>query len=88
MLHDHFAQLIAANRDFPCDGCGGKLMVPDDPGELTAEDRTRLEQFFHGGPFYCDACYDTAPPCGACGWHVDDEHLGEHIRKEHSKGTS
>ena len=85
-LHDHFARLIAANRNFPCDGCGGNLLVPDDHGELAPADRARLEQFFSGGPFYCDSCYETAPPCGACGWHVDDDHLRDHMQKVHAKG--
>ena len=41
---------------------GAWLRAPDD------ETRHRLEQFFLGGPLYCDPCYEKAPTCGDCGW--------------------
>jgi hypothetical protein len=83
-VHDHYAPLIVANRNHPCDGCGGEMPVPDDTGELAPEDRDRLEQFFRGGPLYCDTCYRTAPPCDECGWHIGDDRIGEHKRVAHT----
>src|SRR5581483_7501651 len=66
-VHDHYAPLLEklAHR-----GCGGELDLPRDSGELDAETRSRLEQFFLGGPLYCDGCYDKAPECSDCGWHI------------------
>src|SRR5437016_6513196 len=55
-VHDHYAPLIKSNSSRSCDGCGDKLPMPYDPGALAADDRSRLEQFFHGGPLYCDDC--------------------------------
>src|SRR5438552_190945 len=51
-LHDHYAPLIQRQNLRSCDGCGDELPLPRDPGDLSTENRTRLEQFFHGGPFY------------------------------------
>src|SRR5260370_27076952 len=53
-VHDHFAPLLAQISAHNCDGCGHELHVPLEPGELSREDRDRLEQFFLGGPLYCD----------------------------------
>src|SRR5690348_4146008 len=53
-LHDHYAPLLAQLSSRHCDGCGDELPLPRDGGDLSAEDRSRLEQFFHGGPLYCD----------------------------------
>lgn len=83
-IHDHYAPLIDANRTKGCLHCGGKLQLSGDPSELCPEDRARLEQFLLGGPLYCDTCYHTAPPCGACGWHIDRDHISEHMRLAHS----
>jgi len=82
-VHDHFAPLLGQMNSRDCDGCGHKLHVPLEAGELTDEDKARLEQFFKGGPLYCDGCYVKAPSCGDCGWHVDTDHIAEHQRKEH-----
>jgi hypothetical protein len=49
--------------------------LSDDPGCLRPEDRARLEQFFMGGPLYCDDGYHTAPPCSECGRHIDMDHV-------------
>jgi hypothetical protein len=84
-VHDHYAPLIFANRNHPCAGCGGDLPVPEDTGELAPEDRERLEQFFLGGPLYCDSCFRTAPPCGECGWHIDKDSVGDHMRLAHTE---
>jgi len=66
-----------------CDGCGHEMSLPRDPGDLSEEDRTRLEQFFHGGPLYCDGCYEKAPTCDDCGWHIAPERVAEHHRQVH-----
>src|SRR5438552_11446420 len=49
-VHDHYAPLLKEISTRNCDGCGDSLPLPNDPGVLTHEDRSRLEQFFHGGP--------------------------------------
>ena len=82
-VHDHFAPLLARFSAIRCDACGDKLAMPLDPGELADEDRTRLEQFFLGGPFYCGGCYDKAPSCDDCGWHIQADRAAEHHRKVH-----
>jgi hypothetical protein len=81
--HDHYAPLLASWVSKACDGCGGAMSLPRDPGELSAEDQTRLEQFFHGGPLYCDPCYDKAPSCTDCGWHIAKGHEKEHKKHAH-----
>ncbi|HZZ82252.1 MAG TPA: hypothetical protein VFE62_27385 [Gemmataceae bacterium] len=76
--HDHYAPLIATWSQHNCDGCGDKLALPRDPGELSHEDQHRLEQYFKGGPLLCDPCYEKAPPCDDCGWHITPDKAGEH----------
>jgi hypothetical protein len=78
-LHDHYRRLNLRS----CDGCGHELPLPAEPGDLSTEDRERLEQFFHGGPFYCDDCYDKAPTCDDCGWHIAEDRVAEHQRQAH-----
>lgn len=82
-VHDHYAPLIAAEFSHKCDGCGDELALPRDPAELSRDDRGRLEQFFHGGPLYCDGCYEKAPECDDCDWHIAPERVAEHHRKAH-----
>jgi hypothetical protein len=84
-VHDHYAPLLSRLNSRQCDGCGDKLALPRDPGDLAPEDRERLEQFFHGGPLYCDGCYDQAPPCGDCGWHIAEDRVAEHQRQAHTE---
>ena len=84
-IHDHFAPLIQSNRSHPCAGCGDGQFLPNDPGELRLEDRARLEQFSMGGPLYCDACYHAALPCEDCGWHIDQDHLSDHVHFSHAQ---
>src|SRR3989441_2191463 len=60
-VHDHYAPLLTRFNSRDCDGCGDKLPLPLEPGDLAPEDRSRLEQFFRGGPLYCDGCYDKPP---------------------------
>lgn len=68
-----------------CAGCGDELTVPFeiDTGELTEEDRERMQQFFFGGPLYCNTCFEKAPTCGECGWHVDPEQFSQHHQQAH-----
>lgn len=84
-IHDHYAPLLAKFDSRDCDGCGHTLPLPRDPGDLTPEDRARMEQFFHGGPLYCDGCYDKAPTCGECGWHITQDHVAEHHQQAHGE---
>lgn len=82
-VHDHYAPLLAQLNSRSCDGCGDNLPLPRDPGELAADDSARLEQFFHGGPLYCDHCYDKAPTCDDCGWHIAPDKAAEHHKQAH-----
>src|SRR5258708_28973111 len=66
-MHDHYQSMLTSWRSRHCDGCGDSLSLPQDPGDLPNEDHVRLEQFFKGGPLYCDPCFDKAPLCGDCG---------------------
>ena len=81
-VHDHFAPLLAQFKSRSCDGCGHELNVPLD-AELDADSRARLEQFFLGGPLYCDGCYEKAPSCDDCGWHISPDRAAEHARTAH-----
>src|SRR6266849_3283922 len=82
-VHDHYLRLLEQVHSGHCDGCGDEMEVPRESSELAAEDRERLEQFFHGGPLYCDGCYDKAPTCDDCGWHIVPERVAEHQRLAH-----
>ena len=82
-VHDHYAPLLARFSSRSCDGCGHELNLPLDPGELDSESRARLEQFFLGGPLYCDGCYEKAPTCDDCGWHINPDRVAEHLRTAH-----
>lgn len=77
-LHDHYVAMLPRISKHSCDGCGEEVAVHADPGELAADDRSRLEQFFHGGPIYCDDCYEKAPACTDCGWHIREEQAAAH----------
>jgi hypothetical protein len=77
-LHKHFEPLLAKFGQRSCDGCGEKGSILLEPGEISPEDRKRLEQFFHGGPYYCDDCYEKAPACDDCGWHLTAEQAVKH----------
>src|SRR4051794_19025480 len=83
-LHDHYAPILARVSEKACESCGDRAAVlPSDPGELPPEARTRLEQFFHGGPFYCGPCYHKAAACGDCGWHIAPDQVKKHQRAAH-----
>jgi hypothetical protein len=82
-VHDHYAALLQEFNRGHCDGCGNELPLPQEPDELNADDRARLEQFFHGGPLFCDGCYEKAPACDDCGWHIPSDRVDEHHRQAH-----
>lgn len=84
-VHDHFAPLLAQYNHRSCDGCGDDLPLPREPDELAEDDRNRLEQFFRGGPLYCDPCYEKAATCNNCGWHIAPEEIAEHHRQAHAE---
>jgi ssDNA-binding Zn-finger/Zn-ribbon topoisomerase 1 len=82
-VHDHFAPLLKQLGSRECDSCGHALQLPLEAGELNDDDRVRLEQFFLGGPLYCDGCFEKAPTCTDCGWHIDPRRIAEHHRLAH-----
>ena len=82
-VHDHYAPLLKQFDAHSCDGCGNEMHLPLEPGDLAEEDRTRLEQFFLGGPLYCDGCYEQVPACSDCGWHIAPEDVADHLRQAH-----
>jgi ssDNA-binding Zn-finger/Zn-ribbon topoisomerase 1 len=82
-VHDHYAPLLKEFSSRNCDSCGHQLNLPLDSGELDDESRSRLEQFFLGGPLYCDGCYEKAPSCDDCGWHITADRVAEHHRQAH-----
>jgi hypothetical protein len=82
-VHDHYLRLLEQFHSGHCDGCGDEMEVPRESSDLAPDDRSRLEQFFHGGPLYCDGCYDKAPTCDDCGWHIAPEGVAEHQRLAH-----
>ena len=82
-VHDHFVPLMSSLSARECDGCGTHLSMPNDPGTLSEEDQQRLEQFFKGGPLYCDPCFDKAPSCDDCGWHIAKGKAAEHHKHAH-----
>jgi hypothetical protein len=82
-IHDHYSPLLNQINARNCDGCGDELHLPIETTELLEADRTRLEQFFLGGPLYCDGCFSKAPSCEDCGWHIDSEQIADHHREAH-----
>lgn len=83
-IHEHYAPVLAKNNVRKCDGCMEKITLPLDLVHLRDVERQRLEQFFHGGPLYCDNCYTKQPACDDCGMHVAPERFAEHHRKVHT----
>ncbi len=82
-VHDHFAPLLDQFSSRSCEGCGHELRLPLDEGDLDPETRSRLEQFFLGGPLYCDGCFEKQPTCSDCGWHIGPEQVADHLRQAH-----
>jgi hypothetical protein len=85
--HDNYARLLARLQTPHCDSCGDTLSLPKQPGDLSTEDQVRLEQYFNGGPLYCDPCWEKAPPCGDCGMHVAEEQAHAHAKQAHHTQT-
>ena len=83
-IHDHYEPVIAANNNRPCEKCKTAVPFPMTTDAASPPDRDRIRQFLHGGPLYCARCYQSAPPCHDCGWHVMMEKIAEHFRKVHS----
>jgi hypothetical protein len=82
-MHDNYAALLARVNHQNCDSCGHEMSLPKDAGELNAEEQARLEQFFKGGPLYCDPCYEKAPACDDCGWHIAEPQAETHAKQAH-----
>ncbi len=83
-IHDHYSPILAKNDARKCDICGEKERLPRDLVHLSDRERPRLEQFFHGGPLYCESCYAKQPPCGDCGMHVEPSLIPDHYRRVHA----
>ena len=83
-LGNHYKPILAANATRPCDRCKTLQTLPMSLDGLIGDDRPRIEQFFHGGPLYCAACFPEVPSCDDCGWHIPLEATAEHYRKVHS----
>ncbi len=83
-LHNHYKPVIAKNNTHPCEKCGNGEAFPLTLEGVGKEDRTRMEQFFHGGPMYCKRCYGKLPACDDCGWHLSVEMAADHVRKVHA----
>ena len=84
-VHDHYMTMLPKLNQSRCDGCGTRMPLPREPGDLSREDHSRLEQFFHGGPLYCDPCYEKAAACDDCGWHIAPGSVSEHQRRVHQE---
>lgn len=82
-IHDHFVPVLNNNRSRACAGCGTVLPIPLSSSDVDELNRVRMEQFFLGGPFYCPACYEKAPSCDDCGWHISSDQIVDHLRKAH-----
>jgi hypothetical protein len=83
-IHGHFKPVIVAHSSRPCEKCKNVVEIPLSADSIAVGDRTRLEQFLHGGPLYCERCYPTVTSCDDCGWHVPTEKMVEHFKKVHS----
>jgi hypothetical protein len=82
-VNDHYAPVMEKHNQGACVKCHTALPVPLDDTDLPEEDRGRLEQFYLGGPLYCDDCYEQLPACSDCGWHIAPESVAEHFRHAH-----
>jgi hypothetical protein len=83
-VHDHYKPVIDHHNERPCEKCKTAVAIPLSTDGVPAEDKTRLEQFLHGGPLYCAKCYPHVPTCDDCGWHVAMEKVADHFRKVHT----
>jgi hypothetical protein len=83
-IHNHYQPIIQQNKELICHLCHKPEEVPLALEAAPVEERKRLEQFFHGGPFYCRKCYPSVPSCDDCGWHIPHEEAADHMRKNHA----
>lgn len=82
-VSNHYAPVLEKNNLSRCVKCGAEERVPLTEAELADDDRNRFEQFFLGGPLYCDGCYEEMPACSDCGWHIAPEDVAAHLRQAH-----
>jgi hypothetical protein len=85
-IHTHYKPIIQHHNSKPCSKCGKTETFPLNAEAVPSEDRTRVEQFLHGGPLYCQDCFNDVPSCDDCGWHIPHEHVADHMRKVHLNG--
>jgi hypothetical protein len=83
-VHNHFKPIIDDHAHGSCEKCKARVTFPLNAETLTPADRSRLEQFLHGGHLYCAKCFPTIPACDDCGWHVPMEKVAEHFRTVHT----
>lgn len=83
-VYNHFSPIIANAKTTHCESCSASLELPMETADLDLLSRQRMEQFFLGGPLFCDNCYEKNPSCGDCGWHIKPEEVAEHQRIAHS----
>src|SRR5262245_596667 len=83
-LHDHYKPVIQRENKHPCDRCGTALAIPLNIEAAPTPERSRLEQFFHGGPLFCARCFPEVPSCDDCEWHIPHEAIADHFKKVHA----
>ncbi len=83
-VHQHFTPIIDEHNTRPCEKCKAQVEIPLSVDGIPQNEKTRVEQFLHGGPLYCTKCYPNVPACDDCGWHVPMEKVAEHFRKVHA----
>ncbi|MBO0699347.1 MAG: hypothetical protein J2P46_13205 [Zavarzinella sp.] len=83
-LHDHYKPVIQQQNKHPCDRCRTLLTLPLNIDAAPEADRTRFEQFFHGGPLFCAKCFPEVPACDDCEWHIPHEGIADHFKKVHA----
>ena len=79
-LHDHYKPVIHEQNKHPCDRCKAPLTLPLNIDAAPPQERTRWEQFFHGGPLFCGECYPEVPACDDCEWHIPHERIADHFK--------
>jgi hypothetical protein len=83
-LHDHYKPIIQQQNKHPCDRCKSPLTLPLTIEAAPEGERTRFEQFFHGGPLFCAKCFPDVPACDDCEWHIPHEGIADHFKKVHA----
>ncbi len=83
-VHDHFEPVITSHNSRPCEKCKTAVTFPMTVDAAPPQTASAIKQFLHGGPLYCAKCYQSAPPCHDCGWHVMMEKVADHFKNVHS----